>query len=145
VNSAVIDASVAVKWFTDEKDSELARGLLDTVEFLHAPELFRLETAAVILKWTRRKILAGHEAEEALTGLAGIPIRIHRVTPLIDPAYELARITGAAIYDCVYLALAVVLSSTVITADSRFLSAVEISAYKEHAGSLERWASISGR
>ena len=41
----VVDASVAVKWFLPEIDSDQALALLASDAVFHAPELLRLEIA----------------------------------------------------------------------------------------------------
>ena len=51
---AVVDASVAVKWFVDEPGSNPARQLLETQQdLLHIPEIFVVEVSSATPMPTR--------------------------------------------------------------------------------------------
>jgi predicted nucleic acid-binding protein len=118
----VVDASVAVKWYVDEDDSEKARALLDTWNAsgtaVLVPDFLRVEFANAISK---QKIMTAAEKRRMVHHLLETPFD----TPVTDPdmikdALELALKLNASVYDCLYLAIAIYRKATLITADARF-------------------------
>jgi len=110
LGSAVIDASVAVKWVVDESHSKAAAALLERSLVWMAPRLMLIEAAAAL----RRKV-AGHElgpvaATAALRSLADATregtIQLADDEQLVTEALLLALDLGHKVPDCVYLALA---------------------------------------
>jgi len=136
LSRVVVDACVALKWFTNEVDSRAAQAVLEGPDELHAPALLPIETDGAVLKWVRRKVVTAREALAVRELIIGSPMRIHPLAPLRDPAYALALECGAGYFDCIYLALAVGLGGTVLTADQRFYAAVRNSAFKRYVALL---------
>lgn len=120
----VLDASVAVKWFLEEEHSEAALRLLDARHHLHAPDFSLLELDHVLAKRMRRGELETSEAWEIRQAIRTLPVLRHRFELFSELAFELAAASGRGIYDCVYLALALVLGVEVVTADRRFYDAL---------------------
>ena len=122
--SCVVDASVAAKWFNDEIFSEKAHILLSGRYLLGAPDFFLLEMDNVFCKWTRRKIMTQEEALEHRTAIRKIPVNFYSYINLQDSAYLLAISSGCGIYDCLYIALAIILETRMVTADRRLYDAL---------------------
>jgi predicted nucleic acid-binding protein len=54
-----------------------------------------------------------------------VPLITHAVVPLLEPAYEIAVVTGRTVYDGVYLALASALGCRLVTADRKLYNALQ--------------------
>ena len=128
----IVDASVAAKWFTEEKHSEEALSLLSDENTLHVPDFFMLEMDSVISKWIRRGILGEDDGQSVRATLKQLPIRQHAVAPLRDSAFELANRTGRSFYDCLYLALALPLGGLMATADRKLFDALKTGPFRKH-------------
>jgi predicted nucleic acid-binding protein len=118
----VIDASVALKWVLDEPDSDAAIALRD--EDLIAPALWLVEAANAL--WRRARIgeITAAEATERLSELVNAPVALFTIEPHLDRALSLAIQIDHPVYDCIYLALALHYGTHVVTADRRFVEAV---------------------
>jgi len=120
----VIDASVAAAAFFPETYADAARALLGTNRELHAPDLIYAEVANVIWKRRRRGEIDEVEAAELLADFLGLPLRITPSEDILAPALELAIRTGRTVYDCLYLALAVMGKTVMVSTDKRFVNAL---------------------
>ena len=120
----VVDASVAAKWFLEEEHTAAALRLLEVADFLHAPELFWLELDHVLCKKVRRGELTQELGEEIRQALDQFPIQKFPSDWLRDLAFTIAGVTGRALYDCLYLALAVLLGVPLVTADHKLYNAM---------------------
>lgn len=122
----VIDASVAVKWFVDEKGSALARQLLETRQgFIHIPDIFLVEVAAVLVRNANADKSSHAIARAGLFRLIDLIDRqcliLVRTPPdQIIRASDLAINLGHPLKDCIYLALAIELGRELITCDAKF-------------------------
>lgn len=65
----VVDASVAVKWFYPETDSDKAEKLLFSGKKLVAPEIIRIKVAAALTRLFRMQSI-DLDTAKALLGLA---------------------------------------------------------------------------
>jgi predicted nucleic acid-binding protein len=120
----VVDASVAVKWFLEERGSEAAQALLSGPDKLMAPALIRVEVAAAITRKVRLGEIETKEAEEAcrlwIGALAsGVPM-LSPDEENIESAIELALQIRHPLQDCIYLALARRVDGMLVTADPKF-------------------------
>ncbi len=123
----VLDASVIIKWFLKEENSESALQFKE--DFLNGktniiiPDLALYEICNVL----RFKPHLGQEAiKNILPSLFNLGIEI--ITPsskLLTESLHLSFATGLSIYDCVYLALANELEARLITADKHILTQAE--------------------
>jgi predicted nucleic acid-binding protein len=118
----VIDASVAIKWVVPEVGSEAASDLLGRE--LCAPSLWLAEAANALLKKARRGEITQGEARLRAQDLADAPIEPIELPILLPSAMRVAGELGHSIYDCFYLAAALVRDSTLVTADRRFATKV---------------------
>jgi predicted nucleic acid-binding protein len=124
----VIDASVAVKWVLREVNSGAADALLDDHDLI-APVLWLAEAGNAL--WRRQRIgeITADEADVRLSALLNAPLTSQPLEPILPAAVKIAIEIGHPIYDCLYLALAQRHQTHVITADRRFVSAVNSSRF----------------
>ena len=115
----IVDASVVVKWFVPEANSEAAAALLDSGDELVAPDTLRVEVASALLKALRRDAIDSAAALEALSLLTEGVIRIIPVAERVAKALVLVREHGGSLYDGLYLSLARELDAPVVTSDAR--------------------------
>jgi predicted nucleic acid-binding protein len=122
--AALLDTSVAVKWFIREEDSEKAADLRQAHGraelLLHAPDILLLELTNA-LRYS--PLVFAEEIPQALRlfpGL-GIPIIPFDLDALIS-SVTLSLEHDLAVYDSYFLALAQALEMPLITADRKMLS-----------------------
>ena len=119
----VVDASVAVKWFTAEQWTEESRRLLTASVDRHAPDLILAETANVLWKKARRgEIEAPHGYFREAANLPDVLV-LHRCQELFVRAGTIALELDHPAYDCIYLACAEVEGVPLVTADRRLQAA----------------------
>ena len=128
----VVDASVAVKWFLPEEQSESARSLLRSGHQLFAPELIYAEVGSVLRKRARGGEIQDAVALDVLAMLRALRMDIHSMRPLLEAAWRVSTACQISFYDSVYLALAVAQDAKVVTADRRFYNSILASDLGEH-------------
>lgn len=120
MREVVVDASVAVKWFFEEEDSDAADDLIRSDVALIAPSLI----VSDILGIGAEKISGGHADEAGVrAAIAELTDRIVRLIPverLADRTLEISILYGIGIPDALYLAPALNKDRIVMTADRRF-------------------------
>lgn len=116
----VVDASLVIKWFVPEIDSEAARRWLDAPHDYIAPDLLFPETGNTVWKKVRRGELSPEEGQRLVDDLSVIAVEAVAMRALLPDAHALALRTGITVYDATYLTLAVRLDTQVITGDDRF-------------------------
>jgi predicted nucleic acid-binding protein len=121
----VLDTSVALKWFLlrEEADRDralaLQRAFLDGRVMLRAPELLVIELANVLV--TGRKFTAS-QVRSAIVALRNLALQLHPLEwQTLSRAVEVASEKRAAVYDCLFLALAETCDCLLVTADESFL------------------------
>lgn len=122
MDAAVVDASVAVKWVVDEPDSDRAR-LLSRAR-LEAPDLLPVECANILWKKVVRRDLTPDEASTRLKLLLEAPVSLAESGPLLAAALKLSLDLHHPVYDCVYLALALLRDIPLISADEKLVTAL---------------------
>ena len=124
----VIDASVLIKFFLPEVLSGQAEKILTQVEQgeikLRAPDLIYPETGNILWKKHRRKELSRSEVEDISGSIESLPISIETSKPLMSLAIELGMAYGIAVYDSMYMAVAKISESTLITADRKLVEQI---------------------
>jgi predicted nucleic acid-binding protein len=132
VSLFVVDASVAIKWFLPENHSEAALRLLTQPHTLHAPDLIFSEFGNVLWKRVRRNEISKEEANAVLEGLLTLNLQVLPSQALIPLALEIACRENRTVYDSLYLAAAIALQSSLITADARFFRALNKGPFSAH-------------
>lgn len=131
MNRFVVDASVAAKWFVREEFSEEALSLFAEKNELHVPDYFLIEMDSLFCKWVRRQIITLKESSEMRESLRQYPLRQHSFLPFLDSTFMLANLTQTSPYDCLYLATALLLNATLITADKLFYDRICETSHKK--------------
>jgi predicted nucleic acid-binding protein len=121
MKALVVDASVAAKWFLPEADASAALRLLDSRCRLAAPDLIHAEVGNLAWKLHARGVLDAQEASDMIEHFLLMPLEVHDSALVLTSALEIAIATQRTVYDSLYLALAVELDGTVITADERWV------------------------
>lgn len=119
----VVDASVAIKWYVEEEYREqaliLRRDYYDGKVALVSQPLLFYEVANAL---RCHEALTSSDVVDSVNSL--IDMQIDLLAPMkevVDAAVDLAFEEGATVCDAVYLALAELTGSKVITADEKLL------------------------
>lgn len=118
----VVDASVAVKWVIAEEHSPLAEALVGRQ--MIAPSLLLIECGNALLRRARMGDLPADTIVGKVGALRIAPMRLVPAEQHLVAAIALATQLRHSLYDCLYLALALVERVQLITADRRFVERV---------------------
>ena len=138
----VIDASVAVKWFVEEEQRDLARRLLDEHVTRVAPALILTEAANALRKKVSTGEVTAEQARAALAALPGCFSNLITSEAILESAFEISLEIEHFLGDCVYLACARLVGGRMITDDRKFLDKVAATKYSGLISRLETWAAI---
>ncbi len=120
--AVVVDASVAIKWFIDEPDSDMARRLWRDEPDLPAPDLLVPEVCNAAWRKVRLNESDPAQAMQIAQRLRRGVLALHPSASLAPRALELALALDHPVYDCFYLALAEAEQVVLVTADRRLES-----------------------
>jgi predicted nucleic acid-binding protein len=121
--SIVVDASIVLKWFIPEIDSERAAAVLNHGDQFVVPDLLFAEVANALRVKMRRGELGGREARAILKALHTVPFVVEPSLSHIQPALDIAAEAGITVYDALYIAVAVASKAAFATSDRRLLRA----------------------
>jgi len=131
VRTLVIDASVAAKWVLPEagetfvpKALELLQGYADGELRFLVPDLFWAEFANTLWKAVRQGRIRVASAEMALHAMHERNFSTVSSRTLLVEAFAIATAFDRAVYDALYVALAVTSKSQLVTADERMANAL---------------------
>lgn len=122
----VVDTSVLIQRFIRELYTAEAGVLLARMvqgDSLYVPEFCLSECVNVFWKKVRFQGLPPTEAEQFINELLALPLQIVSVKNLLPRAFEIGLAHQLAIYDSLYIALALNLNCPLITVDDRQLNA----------------------
>ncbi len=136
--TCVVDASIAVKWFVEERGSTAARTVLSKGETLLAPDLILVETSNTAWKKVRRKEMTQEQGEAMVRALPLYFDRLVQSDALVVCAYALANHLNHPVYDCLYLALAELEDVDLITDDERLVKVVSLTDYRQRVRAIGR-------
>ncbi|MBI3616743.1 MAG: type II toxin-antitoxin system VapC family toxin [Candidatus Omnitrophica bacterium] len=125
MNTLVVDASVAVKWFLPEIHSEAAGRILKSKRKLLAPDLIFAEVGNTLWKKNVRQEITAPEAKGILQDFLRFPLQIYSSKILVDVAWNLAIQSRISVYDGLYLALALGGGFMLVTADRKFYESLQ--------------------
>ncbi len=136
----VIDASVLVKFFIpeilSEKAEELnARSMEGDLRLL-APDLIFAEVGNILWKKHRMKELIRSEAEEIVDAIVTLPLEIEKSKALLPFAVDLGLAYGITVYDAIYVSLAKVHETILVTADKKLVEIMGKTDFKKHVAWL---------
>lgn len=126
----VLDASVGIKLFVEEEFSEKVQKLFaklaeDPQTEIHVPDLFYIECANILLKYTRRYKRPQEDSLEDLKDLNKLALIVTSTSELIEDALELASEKNLTAYDACYAVLARKLKLPLVTADAPLAKAID--------------------
>jgi predicted nucleic acid-binding protein len=119
----VIDASVVIKWYVTESDSDAATALLDAEESFLAPDLLFAECASILAKLVRRGTMTEAGALVIVKTIMDGPFTTVTNAQIADDSLRIA-LSGATVvspYDASYVALAMLFNTHCITADRKLI------------------------
>jgi predicted nucleic acid-binding protein len=121
VSAYVLDASVVASLYLEDPISPSASTLIGRLygedSRFHAPDLLLHEVSNVVLKAARRDGLPAADCLERIDSLLRSDVQLHAAPGLGAPALTIALAHGLTAYDAAYLALAIALGATLLTAD----------------------------
>ena len=118
----VLDASALVELILDTPTGQAIAGrIADPSEGLHVPHLVDIEVVQALRRYVREGEIDVDTAATALDDLRALDLQRHAHEPLLERVWELRKNLTA--YDAVYVALAEVLDSIVLTCDRRLSQA----------------------
>lgn len=131
MRALVLDASVAVKWamplaqepLTDESVQLLRRYVGGEIDFI-VPDVFWAEIGNVLWKGTRQRRWSQDEAMSVAADMKARDFTTVSSLALLTEALKIAFAHDRAVYDCLYVALAVQSKTELITADERLANAL---------------------
>lgn len=126
----VLDASVGIKLFIEEEFSDNVQNLFlklaeDPQSEIHVPDLFYIECANILLKYTRRYKRPLEDSLADLEDLNKLALKSTSTADLIEDALLLANEKNLTAYDACYAVLAQKLEFPLITADAPLAQAVD--------------------
>jgi predicted nucleic acid-binding protein len=126
----VVDASVGIKLFVEEEFSEQAHALFsyltaDPPAELYVPDLFYIECANILLKYTRRFGRSLEDSQADITDLTFLSLKPTSTAELMEDALLLASEKNLTAYDACYAVLAQNLEIPLITADEQLSEAID--------------------
>ena len=124
----VIDASVVIKAYVPEIMSDKAEEVLTRVAdgelVLLAPDLLYPETGNILWKKRRLHELTLAEVDEIVDAISALPIKIEASRPVMPLAVTIAMHSGITVYDAMYVAVARIYETRMITADKKLVDAL---------------------
>ncbi len=126
----VLDASVGIKLFVEEEFSDkveqlFAKLAVDPQTEIHAPDLFYIECANILLKYTRRFDRPLEDSLADVKDLNNLALQVTSTSELIEDALQLADEKKLTAYDACYAVLAQKLDLPLITADAPMAKAID--------------------
>lgn len=127
----VVDVSIAAKWVLPQSNepfaneaNQLLQGYIEGQIRILVPDLFWTELGNVLWKWSRAGRCAASVATAALKFMSERDFTTIRSFPLIERALDIAITFDQTVYDALYVALAVVSKTELVTADDRLVRAL---------------------
>lgn len=119
----VVDASVALKWFLpDEPGADEALVIVQNEAALIAPDLLIVEVCHAAWRSARLGRIGHDQVSEIANALPRFFDTLVGAASLASRAVAIAAQLDHSVYDCLYVALAEVRHSRLVTADRRLLA-----------------------
>ena len=126
----VVDASVGIKLFVEEEFSEKVQSLFtqladESPAELYVPDLFYIECANILLKYTRRFKRPIEDSVADLADLNELALKSTSTADLMEAALIVAHDENLTAYDACYAVLARKLELPLVTADEPLAKAIK--------------------
>ena len=138
----VLDSSIAIKWYLREVLSDKALHLRMLIEkealSVGVPQIFFLETANVL--WKKSKLtheLSSNDAKGIYSRILDTSFYIVQDGDILLKSLEISLRHSISVYDGMYLASALYLKSTLVTADAALVRRFAGSELAKHICFLE--------
>ena len=130
----VVDASIAIKLFIEQEDSDLAESLLlrlsgNPPARFAVPDLFYVECANVFWKYVQQTGFPVVQAQLSLQRLKALNLQVYPLSELLEEALEVAIAYRISVYDACYVVLSLYAQCPLITADRKLLRSLVDSPY----------------
>ena len=130
----VVDASIAIKLFIEQEDSDLAESLLlrlsgNPPARFAVPDLFYVECANVFWKYVQQAGFPVVQARSSLQRLKALNLQVYPLSELVEEALEVAIAYRISVYDACYVVLSLYAQCPLITADRKLLRSLVDSPY----------------
>lgn len=119
MTGVVVDASLVVAWFANEKGSEAAAALLDPAFQLSAPDIMIAEVANALWAKVLRGDMTSDLVQTSLESLLAIDIELVETRRLVGNATAIALEHRRPVYDALYVSLAAERGLPLATSDRR--------------------------
>lgn len=137
MNTPVIDACVAIKWFLPEEGYEKAGKIFRSYNKMIAPDLFFIEFDAIVTKKVRQKLVDREDAYKISSEIRNIPFEIIPYSLISDTAFDLSSALSITQYDACYLSVAIEFNQKLYTADKRFFNGMQNTPFAHHMDYLK--------
>ncbi len=122
----VVDASIAIKLFIEQEDSDLAESLLlrlsgNPPARFAVPDLFYVECANVFWKYVQQVGFPVVQAQSSLQRLKALNLQVYPLSELVEEALDVAIAYRISVYDACYVVLSLYVQCPLITADRKLL------------------------
>jgi predicted nucleic acid-binding protein len=121
----VVDANVVIKAYIPETLSERAESLFIKAEktetSLSAPDLIYPEIGNILWKRQKLKELTVSEIEEISREILNLPLKIIPSKSILQLAIDIGIKYGITVYDAVYVSVAKIYETKLVTADERLV------------------------
>lgn len=130
----VVDASIAIKLFIEQEDSDLAESLLlrlsgNPPARFAVPDLFYVECANVFWKYVQQVGFPVVQAQSSLQRLKALNLQVYPLSELVEEALDVAIAYRISVYDACYVVLSLYVQCPLITADRKLLRSLVDSPY----------------
>lgn len=122
--TVVVDASVALKWYWSEPDSEAALVLLNSDDRMIAPDLIVAELCNAACRLIRLGQMQVGQMRLLTHRAPRLFARLYDLAFLAPRAGAIALAVNHPAYDCFYLALSELVDAPFVTADRKLLAKV---------------------
>jgi predicted nucleic acid-binding protein len=108
---------------------------------LLAPDLIFAEVGNIIWKKHRMKELIRSEAEEIVEAIVSLPIAVETSKALLPLAVDMGLAYGITVYDAIYVSLAKIHETILVTADRKLAETIGKTDFKRYVA----WLGVSLR
>ena len=122
MNQVVVDASVALKWYLDDKElgtkalNILTHYLSNNIDLI-APSLLEYEVMNGLKIAQKRGRIDKNTIQSAVEGFFNLEIKVFNISHFSNKALDIINSSDISLYDASYLALAENEKSSFVTAD----------------------------